>query len=478
MDSLTQTAKKSRHHTSPSVQLEVESQHTGGNQTPVMSNGANQDLDEVGYQGETDLDDEVSSPNADIDEANQSSAQKGGGDVIEVSTTSSGTRSTRHESLPNTLLGFLPFANRPNPSPKPLTSGDAPFIVPSVNIFSQSQDMAPSSSVPIVNTLLEDHDGLTCDHPMSPLFDACTSVFGSSDGCQSSPQTSGVLANLNELASHANLPPFLPQIVHDPSASNVTASAPTVTASAPNVTVVRQDKTTIEDELDFLASLGSQFSTPPPSTLSVSQTIQDALIRAKDFLSLPLDDLLSSLETGWPSDAFELLSRPNVQLPLSGQNNKLTQTLQGASSKIKTWLGVLKQNQELQGIMSTQIQERDMVHQAIQTKISTDTNLSEEIKILNEKEADCQHKIEDLETKLLHLRKEMTEIQSHKKIKTDHFTCVMAEVHTAHDKTKSLISTDEIAFKKEFIIQARADSMSKLAGLKAIVEDLLSTIGH
>ncbi|CAN0858226.1 hypothetical protein LINGRAHAP2_LOCUS7139, partial [Linum grandiflorum] len=61
-----------------------------------------------------------------------------------------------------------------------------------------------------------------------------------------------------------------------------------MTVSAPTVTVVRQDKITIEDELDFLASLGSQFSTPPPSTLSVSQTIQDALIRAKDFLSLPL----------------------------------------------------------------------------------------------------------------------------------------------------------------------------------------------
>ncbi|CAN1221815.1 hypothetical protein LINGRAPRIM_LOCUS401 [Linum grandiflorum] len=303
------------------------------------------------------MDNEVNSPNADIDEANQSSAQKGGGDIIEVSTTSSGTRSTRHESLPNTLIGFLPFANRPNPSPKPLTSGEAPFIILSVNIFSQSQDMAPSSSVPIVNTLLEDHDGLTYDHPMSPLLDTYTSAFGSSDECRSSPQTSGVLANLNELASHANLPPFLPHIVQDP--------------SAPNVTVVRQDKTTIEDELDFLASLGSQFSTPPPSTLSVYQTIQDALVRAKDFLSLPLDVLLSSLETGWPSDAFELLF-----------------------------------------VLMSSFHSQDQT----------------------------------------------------------------TKVHTAHDKTKSLISTDEIAFKKEFIIQARADSMSKLAGLKAIVEDLLSTI--
>ncbi|CAI0555132.1 unnamed protein product, partial [Linum tenue] len=127
----------------------------------------------------------------------------------------------------------------------------------------------------------------------------------------------------------------------------------------------------LDDNLAYLKDFESHFLTegPVPTSNPSPSSIKGALTAVGEFLTLSPEEAMRALDTKWPQEAFDLLTKLELHLPIPGIDMEQMLLMQSASSEIKSWFAAIESAHELQDKLAREEENKATTHSSLQEEL-------------------------------------------------------------------------------------------------------------
>ncbi|CAL1407428.1 unnamed protein product [Linum trigynum] len=234
----------------------------------------------------------------------------------------------------------------------------------------------------------------------------------------------------------------------------------------------------LDDNLAYLKNFESQFLTevPVPTRNPSPFSIKGALTAVGEFLTLSPEEAMGALDTKWPQEAFDLLSKLELHLPIPGIDMEQMLLMQSASSEIKSWFAAIESARELRDKLAREEETKATTHFSLQDELAKGRSTSSEVASFQATEATRKARIDELKAELQRLEEEETRGRIQKENLARDLHESATKIRALRAKEESLMPTNEIALQRAKAIQTDRENKSKFANLKASFDEIIKTL--